>query len=105
MAAETVAEEMVENVTEEVAETEIVTVKMAETDEVGNFQDFSGGYPPNFFLNMVLNGLTTSEKENQNCSDSCIYYNVQQCECYRLQVTFTWTVLRQRTIDSQYGFQ
>ena len=34
MAAETVAEEMAENVTEEVAETEIVTVKMAETKEV-----------------------------------------------------------------------
>ena len=34
MAAETVAEEMAENVTEEVAEIEIVTVKVAETDEV-----------------------------------------------------------------------
>ena len=34
MAAETVAEEMAKNVTEEVAETEIVTVKVAETEEV-----------------------------------------------------------------------
>ena len=34
MAAETVAEEMAENTTEEVAETEIVTVKLAETKEV-----------------------------------------------------------------------
>ena len=36
MAAESVAEEMAENVTEdeEVAETEIVTVKVAETEEV-----------------------------------------------------------------------
>ena len=32
--AETVAEEMAENVTEEEAETEIVSVKAAETDEV-----------------------------------------------------------------------
>ena len=34
MAAETVDEEKAENVTEELAETEIVTVKMAETKEV-----------------------------------------------------------------------
>ena len=35
MAAETVAEEMAENnVTEEVAETEIVTMKVAETEKV-----------------------------------------------------------------------
>ena len=34
MATETVAKEMAENVTEEVAETEIVTVKVAETEEV-----------------------------------------------------------------------
>ena len=34
MAAETVAEETAENVTKEVAETEIVTVKVAETEEV-----------------------------------------------------------------------
>ena len=34
MAAETVAEEMAENVIEEVAETEIVTLKLAETKEV-----------------------------------------------------------------------
>ena len=33
MAAGTVAEEMAENVTKEVAETEIVTVKAAETEE------------------------------------------------------------------------
>ena len=50
MTAETVAEEMAENVTDEVAETEIITVKMAETEEVvksvGNFRDFFGGYPP-----------------------------------------------------------
>ena len=32
--AETVAEEMAENVTEEEAETEIVSVKAAETEEV-----------------------------------------------------------------------
>ena len=32
--AETVAEEMAENVTEEEAETEIVSVKAAETDEM-----------------------------------------------------------------------
>ncbi len=32
--AETVPEEMAENVTDEVAETEIITVKMAETEEV-----------------------------------------------------------------------
>ena len=34
MATETVAKEMAENVTEEVAETEIVTVKVVETKEV-----------------------------------------------------------------------
>ena len=34
MAAETVAEEMAENVTEEEAETEIISVKAAETEEV-----------------------------------------------------------------------
>ena len=34
MAAENVVKEMAENVTEEVAETEIVTVKVAETKEV-----------------------------------------------------------------------
>ena len=34
MATETVAKEMAENVTEEVAETEIVTVKVADTEEV-----------------------------------------------------------------------
>ena len=34
MATETVAKEMAENVTEEVAETEIVTMKVAETEEV-----------------------------------------------------------------------
>ena len=49
MTAETVAEEMAENVTDEVAETEIITVKMAETEEVvksvENFRDFLGGYP------------------------------------------------------------
>ena len=37
---------MAENVTDEVAETEIITVKMAETEEVvksvGNFWDFRG---------------------------------------------------------------
>ena len=41
---------MAKNVTDEVAETEIITVKMAETEEVvksvENFWDFSGGYPP-----------------------------------------------------------
>ena len=35
MTAETVAEEMAENITDEVTETEIVTVKMAETEEQG----------------------------------------------------------------------
>ena len=43
MAAETVAEEMAENVTDEMAETEIITVNMAETKEVvksaENFRD------------------------------------------------------------------
>ena len=34
MAAETVAEEMAENITKEVAETEIVIVKLAETKKV-----------------------------------------------------------------------
>ena len=34
MATETVVKEMAENVTEEVAETEIVTVKVADTEEV-----------------------------------------------------------------------
>ena len=34
MAAETVAEETAENVSDEVAETEIITVKVAETEEV-----------------------------------------------------------------------
>ena len=46
MTAETVAEEMAENDTDEVAETEIITVKAAETEEVvksvKNFWDFSG---------------------------------------------------------------
>ena len=49
MTAETVAEEMAENVTNEVAETGIITVKMAETEEVvksvENFRDFLGRYP------------------------------------------------------------
>ena len=51
--AETVAEEKAENVTDdtdEVAETEIVTVKMAETEQVVKsveiFWDFSGGRVP-----------------------------------------------------------
>ena len=43
--AETVAEEMAENVTKEEAETEIVSVKAAETEEVvksvENFRDFA----------------------------------------------------------------
>mgnify|MGYP003302882979 CR=1 FL=1 len=47
---ETVAEELVENVTEEEAETEIVSVKAAETEEVvksvENFRDFLGGTHP-----------------------------------------------------------
>ena len=34
MPAETVPEEMAENVSDEVAETEIITVKMVETEEV-----------------------------------------------------------------------
>ena len=45
MTAETVAEKMAENFTEEEAETEIITMKMAETEEVvksvDNFRDFS----------------------------------------------------------------
>ena len=60
MTAETVPEEMAENVTDEVAEPEIITVKMAETEEVvkrlENFRDFSGGTHPKKFKNMVLNG-------------------------------------------------
>ena len=54
MTAETVAEEMAENVTDEVAENEIITVKMAETEEVvksvENFRDFSGGTHPKSYL-------------------------------------------------------
>ena len=54
--AETVAEEMAEYVTDEMAEIEIITVKMAETEEVVKsveiFWDFSGGYPPT-----KINGL------------------------------------------------
>ena len=50
MTAETIPKEMAKNVTEEVAETEIVTMKMAETEEVvnseENFWDFLVGYPP-----------------------------------------------------------
>ena len=48
--AETVAEEMAKNVTDEEAETEIISVKMAETKEVvksvENFWDFWGGTHP-----------------------------------------------------------
>ena len=61
MTAETVAKEMAENVTENVAETEIITVKMAETEKVvksvENFRDFSGGYPPKKLKNMAQNGF------------------------------------------------
>ena len=50
MLAETVPEEMAENVSDEVAETEIITVKMAETEKViksvDNFRDFLGGTHP-----------------------------------------------------------
>ena len=50
LTAETIPEEMAENATKEVAETEIVTVKMAETKEVvknvENFRDFFGGTHP-----------------------------------------------------------
>ena len=50
MTAETIPKEMAKNVTEEVAETEIVTMKMAETEEVVKsveiFRDFSGGTQP-----------------------------------------------------------
>ena len=57
--AETVPAEMAENVTDEVAETEIITMKMAETEEVvksvENFRDFLGGTHPK--KNMFLNGL------------------------------------------------
>ena len=67
MTAETVTEEMAENITDEVAETEIITMKMAETEEVvksvENFWDFLGGthtHPKNF-KNMVLNGLKLLE--------------------------------------------
>ena len=51
MPAETVPEEMAQSVSDEVAETEIITMKMAETEEVvksvENFLDFlgAGGYP------------------------------------------------------------
>ena len=59
--AETVAEEMAENVTEEEDETEIVSVKAAETEEVvksvENFRDFLGVPTPKKIKNMVLNGL------------------------------------------------
>ena len=61
MTAETVPEEMAENVTDEVAETEIITMKMAETKEVvksvENFPDFLGGTHTKKIKNMVLNGL------------------------------------------------
>ena len=62
MTAETIAEEMAENVTDEVAETEIITVKMVETKKaksVENFGGFSGGgtHPPKKIKNMVLNGF------------------------------------------------
>ena len=66
MTAETVAEEMAENVTDEEDETEIVSVKAAETEEVvksvENFRDFLGGtQPPKIFLKtwseMALNVL------------------------------------------------
>ena len=50
MTPETVPEEMAENVTDEVAVTEIITVKMAETEEVvksvDNFRKFLGGTHP-----------------------------------------------------------
>ena len=50
MTAETVAEEMAENLTDEVAETEIITVRMTKTVEVVKsvdiFRDFSGGTHP-----------------------------------------------------------
>ena len=50
MTAETVPEEMADNVTDEVAEPEIITVNMAETEEVvksvDNFRDFFGGGVP-----------------------------------------------------------
>ena len=65
MTAETIPKEMAKNVTEEVAETEIVTMKMAETEEVvksvEKFSGFSGGYPPKKIKNMVLNGLKLLE--------------------------------------------
>ena len=48
--AETLAEEMAENVTDVVAGTEIITMKMAETEEVVKsveiLGDFSGGTNP-----------------------------------------------------------
>ena len=48
MTAETVPEEMAENVSDEVSETEIITVKMAETEEVvksvDNFRDYKKIY-------------------------------------------------------------
>ena len=56
MTAETVPEEMAENVTDEVAETEIITMKMAETEEVvksvDNFRDFLGDTHPKKFKNI-----------------------------------------------------
>ena len=55
---------MAEHITDEVAESDIITMKMAvaETEEVvksvDHFRDFLGGYSthPKRFKNMVLNG-------------------------------------------------
>ena len=57
---------MAKNVTDEVAETEIIiTVKMAETEEVvksvENFWDFPGGTHPKNIKNIILNGLKLLE--------------------------------------------
>ena len=76
---------MAKNVTDEVAETEIITVKMAETEEVvksvENFRDFSGGTHPNFKtmhgLNLrLLNGLKWLEMHSKH-NKSGPYYNVK----------------------------
>ena len=61
-----------DNVTDEVAETEIITMKMAETEEVvksvENFRDFLGGTHPKKFKNIVLYGLKWFEMHCNNKS-------------------------------------
>ena len=69
--AETIAKEMAENFTNEVAKTEIIIVKMAETEEVvksvENFWNFLGGNPPNFFKKDGLKWLEMHFEHNKSC--------------------------------------